>query len=145
MTFPADLYLEGSDQHRGWLQSSLITAVAMHGRAPYKSVLTHGFTVDAQGMTMSKSRGNVVVPQEVMNRFLLIKSAARLHPIAEAPEHAILADLPGVKIAVAPCGDPKCVRCWHHRADVGGHPEHPGLCGRCVENVLGPGEIRCYA
>ena len=68
LEFPADLYLEGSDQHRGWFQSSLITAVAMHGRAPYKSVLTHGFTVDAEGLKMSKSRGNVVVPQEVMNR-----------------------------------------------------------------------------
>jgi isoleucyl-tRNA synthetase len=386
LEFPADLYLEGSDQHRGWFQSSLITAVAMHGRAPYKSVLTHGFTVDAEGLKMSKSRGNVVVPQEVMNRlgadvlrlwvaatdyraemaisdeiltriadayrrirntarfllanldgfdpevdqvapehlleldrylldqaarlqdeiiaaydgfqfhliyqkvhhfcsielgslyldiikdrqytlprkhlarrsaqtvlyhiiealtrwiapilsftadeiwqylpgrrggsvflerwhggfsarapaeafgpevwrvvmevreavardlerlrvaggigssldaevdlyadgkvfaalasfgdelrFLLITSAARLHRIAQAPEHAVLADPLGLKIAVAPCADPKCVRCWHHRADVGSHPEHPLLCGRCVENVVGPGEVRCYA
>ncbi len=65
--YPADLYLEGSDQHRGWFQSSLLTAVALHGVAPYKAVLTHGFTVDAEGMKMSKSRGNVVVPQEVVN------------------------------------------------------------------------------
>lgn len=63
---PADLYLEGSDQHRGWFQSSLLTAVAMQGRAPYRTVLTHGFTVDAEGRKMSKSRGNVVVPQQVM-------------------------------------------------------------------------------
>jgi len=65
--FPADLYLEGSDQHRGWFQSSLLTSVAMHGTAPYRQVLTHGFTVDAQGMKMSKSRGNVVAPQKVVN------------------------------------------------------------------------------
>ncbi len=65
--FPADLYLEGSDQHRGWFQSSLLTAVAECGQAPYRGVLTHGFTVDAQGMKMSKSRGNVVAPQQVMN------------------------------------------------------------------------------
>ena len=63
---PADLYLEGSDQHRGWFQSSLLTSVAMHGEAPYRQVLTHGFTVDAEGRKMSKSQGNVVAPQEVM-------------------------------------------------------------------------------
>lgn len=63
----ADLYLEGSDQHRGWFHSSLLTSVAMHGRAPYRQVLTHGFTVDADGRKMSKSMGNVVLPQKVMN------------------------------------------------------------------------------
>ncbi len=66
MTRPADLYLEGSDQHRGWFQSSLLTSVAMHGEAPYKQVLTHGFTVDAEGKKMSKSVGNVVAPQKVI-------------------------------------------------------------------------------
>ncbi|AGA31881.1 Isoleucyl-tRNA synthetase [Thioalkalivibrio nitratireducens DSM 14787] len=65
--FPADLYLEGSDQHRGWFQSSLLTSVAMHGEAPYRAVLTHGFTVDEKGEKMSKSRGNVVAPQEVVS------------------------------------------------------------------------------
>ncbi len=63
----ADLYLEGSDQHRGWFQSSLLTSVAMQDAAPYKSVLTHGFTVDARGQKMSKSKGNVVAPQKVVN------------------------------------------------------------------------------
>jgi isoleucyl-tRNA synthetase len=65
LQFPADLYLEGSDQHRGWFHSSLLTSVAMNGVAPYKGVLTHGFTVDAKGMKMSKSAGNIVAPQEV--------------------------------------------------------------------------------
>ncbi len=65
--FPADLYLEGSDQHRGWFQSSLLTAVAMTGRAPYRQVLTHGFTVDEKGRKMSKSLGNVVAPQQVVS------------------------------------------------------------------------------
>jgi isoleucyl-tRNA synthetase len=65
--FPAELYLEGSDQHRGWFQSSLLTSVAMHGRAPYRAVLTHGFTVDEKGRKMSKSLGNVVAPQKVLN------------------------------------------------------------------------------
>jgi isoleucyl-tRNA synthetase len=387
--FPADLYLEGSDQHRGWFQSSLISSVAMHGSAPYKAVLTHGFTVDAQGMKMSKSRGNVVLPQEVMGRlgadvlrlwvaatdyraemaisdeiltriadayrrirntarfllanldgyepqsdrvpvdelleldryilgqaarlqdelvqayegfqfhliyqkvhhfcsielgslyldiikdrqytlprrhparrsaqtamfhilealtrwiapilsftadeiwqylpgtrgrsvfldrwydglsqagsgagsgerfpstvwrvvmearealgrelerlrvaggigssldaevdlyaeppvfdalspfgeelrFLFITSAARLYPMAQAPEHAVPC-MPGLRVAVAPCPDPKCARCWHHRADLGTHPEHPLLCGRCTENVAGGGELRRFA
>ncbi len=63
----ANLYLEGSDQHRGWFMSSLMSAVAMKGHAPYKQVLTHGFTVDAQGKKMSKSLGNVIAPQEVIN------------------------------------------------------------------------------
>jgi isoleucyl-tRNA synthetase len=63
----ADLYLEGSDQHRGWFQSSLISAVAINGKAPYKQVLTHGFTVDKNGKKMSKSIGNVVSPQKVIN------------------------------------------------------------------------------
>jgi isoleucyl-tRNA synthetase len=67
LQFPADLYLEGSDQHRGWFQSSLLTSVAMRGKAPYREVLTHGFTVDARGQKMSKSRGNVVAPQKVVN------------------------------------------------------------------------------
>ena len=63
---PADIYLEGSDQHRGWFQSSLLTSVAMHGDAPYRQVLTHGFAVDQDGRKMSKSIGNVVAPQQVM-------------------------------------------------------------------------------
>jgi isoleucyl-tRNA synthetase len=68
LSSPADLYLEGSDQHRGWFQSSLLTSVAINnGEAPYKNVVTHGFTVDAKGMKMSKSKGNVVAPQKVMN------------------------------------------------------------------------------
>jgi isoleucyl-tRNA synthetase len=68
LSSPADLYLEGSDQHRGWFQSSLLTSVAINnGAAPYKNVVTHGFTVDAKGMKMSKSKGNVVAPQKVMN------------------------------------------------------------------------------
>ncbi|KRE89611.1 isoleucine--tRNA ligase [Frateuria sp. Soil773] len=61
------MYLEGSDQHRGWFQSSLLTSAAIHGRAPYDDVLTHGFTVDASGRKMSKSLGNVVAPQKVMD------------------------------------------------------------------------------
>ena len=64
--FPADLYLEGSDQHRGWFQSSLLASVAMNAVAPYKAVLTHGFTVDKNGEKMSKSKGNVIPPQSVM-------------------------------------------------------------------------------
>ncbi len=66
LKFPADLYLEGSDQHRGWFQASLISSVAIDGRAPYKAVLTHGFVVDGEGRKMSKSLGNVIAPQEVI-------------------------------------------------------------------------------
>lgn len=64
----ADMYLEGSDQHRGWFMSSLMISTAMKGKAPYREVLTHGFTVDSQGRKMSKSIGNIVSPQDVMNK-----------------------------------------------------------------------------
>lgn len=67
-TWPADLYLEGHDQHRGWFHSGLLTACAMYDHAPYKGLLTHGFTVDGQGRKMSKSVGNVVAPQEISNK-----------------------------------------------------------------------------
>ena len=68
LSFPADLYLEGSDQHRGWFQSSLITSVAVCNEPPYKAAMTHGFTVDAKGNKMSKSKGNVIAPQKIIDR-----------------------------------------------------------------------------
>ncbi len=69
LPWPADLYLEGSDQHRGWFHSSLLEAVGTRGRAPFKSVLTHGFVMDEQGRKMSKSLGNVVAPGEVLEKY----------------------------------------------------------------------------
>jgi len=69
LRWPAELYLEGSDQHRGWFHSSLLTAVGTRGSAPYKSVLTHGFVVDADGRKMSKSIGNVIAPKKVINKY----------------------------------------------------------------------------
>ncbi len=69
LAWPADLYLEGSDQHRGWFHSSLLESCGTRGRAPYEAVLTHGFTLDEQGRKMSKSLGNVVSPQEVMKQY----------------------------------------------------------------------------
>ncbi|MFZ5790541.1 MAG: isoleucine--tRNA ligase [Pseudomonadota bacterium] len=69
LTWPADVYLEGSDQHRGWFHSSLLESCGTRGYAPYKTVITHGFTLDEQGRKMSKSLGNVVAPQDVMKRY----------------------------------------------------------------------------
>lgn len=69
LKWPADLYLEGSDQHRGWFHSSLLTAVGTRGQAPYDGVLTHGFVVDEQGRKMSKSVGNVIAPREVIEKY----------------------------------------------------------------------------
>ena len=69
LNWPADLYLEGSDQHRGWFHSSLLTAVGTRQQAPYKAVLTHGFVVDAEGHKMSKSLGNVIAPSEVIDKY----------------------------------------------------------------------------
>jgi isoleucyl-tRNA synthetase len=69
LRWPADLYLEGSDQHRGWFHSALLTSVGTRGRAPYEAVLTHGFVVDAEGRKMSKSIGNVISPSEVIEKY----------------------------------------------------------------------------
>ncbi|MBI4353846.1 MAG: isoleucine--tRNA ligase, partial [Candidatus Omnitrophica bacterium] len=69
LQWPASLYLEGSDQHRGWFQVSLIPSVALHGTPPYEAVLTHGFVMDGEGRKMSKSLGNVIAPQEVIERY----------------------------------------------------------------------------
>jgi isoleucyl-tRNA synthetase len=69
LDYPCELYLEGSDQHRGWFQSALITAMGIDEIAPYKNVLTHGFVVDGEGKKMSKSMGNVITPEEVMKRY----------------------------------------------------------------------------
>ena len=66
--WPASLYLEGSDQHRGWFHSALLSSVTTDGQAPYRAVLTHGFVVDGQGKKMSKSAGNVVAPQDVIKQ-----------------------------------------------------------------------------
>ena len=65
----ADLYLEGSDQHRGWFQTSLLESCAVYGKSPYKSVLTHGFVIDEKGKKMSKSLGNVISPKEIINKY----------------------------------------------------------------------------
>ncbi len=67
--FPADLYLEGSDQHRGWFHSSLLASVGTRGVAPYRAVLTHGYVVDGEGRKMSKSLGNVIRPQEIIEKY----------------------------------------------------------------------------
>ena len=69
LSWPTEMYLEGSDQHRGWFQSSLLTAVAVKDQAPYRNVLTHGFILDGEGRKMSKSLGNVVLPQEVVDEY----------------------------------------------------------------------------
>ena len=68
LTNPADMYLEGSDQHRGWFQTSLLTSEAIYARPPYKQVLTHGFVVDGNGHKMSKSLGNIITPQDEINK-----------------------------------------------------------------------------
>ncbi|MHC3995509.1 isoleucine--tRNA ligase [Thiomicrolovo sp. ZZH C-3] len=68
-TYPADVYLEGSDQHRGWFQSSLFLSAAVEHRAPYKALITHGFTMDGKGEKMSKSKGNVVAPDKVLKQY----------------------------------------------------------------------------
>jgi len=78
-------------------------------------------------------------------RFVLITSSARLLPFANAPEDAVETELAGLKLKVEKSSYNKCARCWHHCADVGTHPEHPEICGRCITNLEGAGEVRRYA
>jgi isoleucyl-tRNA synthetase len=78
-------------------------------------------------------------------RFVLITSYARLHPLTEAPDNAVSTDLESLKLIATASEHAKCVRCWHHREDVGSHAGHPELCGRCVDNVDGNGEPRSFA
>jgi isoleucyl-tRNA synthetase len=78
-------------------------------------------------------------------RFVLITSAATLQPLATAPEAAATTELNGLRLQVSVAKEEKCERCWHRRPDVGSHSAHPTLCGRCVENIDGPGEQRHFA
>ncbi|HID00884.1 MAG TPA: isoleucine--tRNA ligase, partial [Piscirickettsiaceae bacterium] len=79
-------------------------------------------------------------------RFVMITSEARVRPAAERPHSAVAAEeCAGLWIEAKPTDKPKCVRCWHHRDDVGTHGDYPDLCGRCVENVAGAGEVRRFA
>ncbi|MDI6526054.1 isoleucine--tRNA ligase [Pseudomonas otitidis] len=78
-------------------------------------------------------------------RFVLITSTAEVRPAGEAPEQAVTTEVPGLKLRILKSEHAKCGRCWHHRADVGTHVAHPELCGRCVENIEGAGEVRHHA
>ncbi len=78
-------------------------------------------------------------------RFVLITSYARLHPSSEKPAVAVATDVDGVSLVATASAQTKCVRCWHHREDVGSSDAHPELCGRCVDNVAGDGESRVFA
>ena len=77
-------------------------------------------------------------------RFVLIVSQAQLRPLTDAGD-AAPTEVPGLCLRITPSANPKCVRCWHHRPDIGVHAEHPELCARCVENIVGAGETRHYA
>jgi isoleucyl-tRNA synthetase len=76
---------------------------------------------------------------------VLITSTAAVEPLAAAPEDAVVTEVAGLKLRVVKSGHSKCGRCWHHREDVGQHAAHPLLCGRCIENIDGAGEVRHYA
>ena len=78
-------------------------------------------------------------------RYVTITSAATLKPLADAPADLPASALAGLKVAITASGHSKCCRCWHHREDVGSHADHPQLCGRCIDNVAGHGEVRHYA
>ena len=102
LAYPADLYLEGSDQHRGWFQSSLLTSVAAQGKAPYKTVLTHGFVLDEQGRKMSKSLGNVIDPLEVIQGCTLNSLIEKLEqgnlPAKEVSHRALHSPFPWLAV-----------------------------------------------
>ena len=78
-------------------------------------------------------------------RFVLITSTASVAPFALAPADAVVTEVPGLKLKVVKSAHAKCARCWHHREDVGINADHPEICGRCVDNISGAGEVRHYA
>ena len=78
-------------------------------------------------------------------RFVLITSTAAVAPLASAPADAVVTEVAGLKLKVVKSAHAKCARCWHCREDVGVNPEHPEICGRCVDNISGAGEVRHYA
>ena len=134
--WPADLYLEGSDQHRGWFQSSLLEAVGTRGTAPFRAVLTHGFVLDENGRKMSKSLGNVTSPQEVTDRMgadilrLWVDELGRDRGFADRagdPEAAGGAVPPAAEHAALAAGRAGRVRGW--RARAGGRAAGAGALG----------------
>jgi len=78
-------------------------------------------------------------------RFVFITSYARVHPLSEKAADAVETEIKGLAVRVVPSAFTKCIRCWHHREDVGTYKDHPQICGRCVQNVTGPGETRSHA
>ncbi|MEL0029021.1 MAG: zinc finger domain-containing protein, partial [Perlucidibaca sp.] len=92
---------------------------------------------------VSDALGELLGQLEDELRFVLITSAARLRPLAEAG--GVVTDVDGLRVAVIPSSYVKCARCWHYRADVGADPAHPDICARCVVNVTGAGEVRHHA
>ena len=107
-----------------------------------------GSSLDAEvDLYADEDTGRLLAQLEDELRFVLITSYARVHPAQERPDDAIDAGLAdtGLWVRVTPSAHGKCIRCWHHREDVGSHAQHPEICGRCVENVAGDGESRRYA
>lgn len=116
---------------------------------PWRDRLWHliGATPQLDWLLLTKrpERISDLAPLADELRFLLITSYARIHPLEHRPADAHDTELPGLAVTVTPSAHAKCTRCWHHRADVGAHPEHPDLCGRCVTNIAGDGENRRFA
>ncbi|MFM1891738.1 MAG: isoleucine-tRNA ligase [Pseudomonadota bacterium] len=142
--FPLDL---GEPLNRGYWQGvlDLKQAIAPHLEAARKAGAI-GSSLDAEidlYCTAEILERGQRLGDEL--RFALIVSEVRLHPAAEQPAAALATELAGVTVSVTPSAHAKCVRCWHHRADVGADPAHPELCGRCVSNVAGEGEHREFA
>ncbi len=103
--YPADLYFEGSDQYRGWFNSSLIVGTAVHGEAPYRQVLSHGFVMDENGEKMSKSRGNSVSPKEVTNKYRCG------HPASVGDKHRLSGGLPHRRTTSSNSARKRTARC----------------------------------
>src|SRR5690606_3508305 len=89
--------------------------------------------------------GETLAQLEDELRFVLMVSQAQIKPLQDAGEGAAATETEGLRLQITPSAHSKCVRCWHHRSDVGSHSEHPELCSRCVDNVSGEGEQRRYA
>jgi isoleucyl-tRNA synthetase len=139
---PLDAGKPSRDDWAGLLELRLAVAKLLEEQRKAGAI---GSSLDAEiDLYADEQIGTLLAPLGDELRFLLISSQARVHGLAAAPATAQATGMAGLRVSIAASAAPKCVRCWHHRPEVGSHAQHPELCGRCVENIEGAGETRSF-
>jgi isoleucyl-tRNA synthetase len=137
---------EGRLNAAAWAQVLAIKTAVSKQLERMRKEGTIGSSLDAE-VTLYCDDATLAVLRELADelRFVLITSYAEAMPLADAPDGAQATELAGLRVVATASAYPKCPRCWHHRADVGANADHPELCGRCVQNIEGDGEVRRFA